>query len=62
MYFFKVELLADLSCWIVAKDVGLVHELCGSNTGFQNGDSSGLVAQPGPTGRLSLNVSFWSKT
>ena len=31
IYFFKVELLADLSCCIVAKDVGLVHELCGSN-------------------------------
>ena len=31
MHFFKVELLADLSCCIVAKDVGLVHELCGSN-------------------------------
>ena len=23
--------MTDLSCCIVAKDVGLVHELCGSN-------------------------------
>ena len=29
--FLITQLMTDLSCCIVAKDVGLVHELCGSN-------------------------------